>query len=395
MLGIGGRFAGARGMVVMPNLANLSPSAATSAIISAGLRARNASSSDTSSSGDNDKVFGQSVAAGTLVDYDTEIDYSYYRYVAPAVVYTLDSQKIYYGTTYNQFACNQQPNQNVTGVANASNEYFYCRREARPIRYKLLANGIWDGVSYGGYDVEYASIWTCEFVADQCGNTEQSRVVDNTGSCQPNGTRSIIYKITYKAGNIGYITQLDPCTYVNKTQLYTYKTYLSSCIGGGGCDAGYRIYDEYAYYSDGTTDKIRSQATECCPCGTYEIRTDNYYFACENGFRRCTYRVETYDCLNRQISNIRYDCPSLCCSADVLVGCTDYPGQGGYTRVCTYRKCDGSTYDKSTTYCNTGCGSYYDTGKCTSTPYGRYKTQARTCTRSDCSTYTETRTVAC
>jgi hypothetical protein len=98
MLGIGGRFVGAKGMVAMPNLANLSPSASNSAILAAGLRPGTVSVVDTSTQSDNDKTFLQSVSAGTLVDLESLINYSYYRYVAPAVVYTLDSQK----DTYSQ-----------------------------------------------------------------------------------------------------------------------------------------------------------------------------------------------------------------------------------------------------------------------------------------------------
>ena len=355
MLGIGGRFAGAKGMVQMPNLANLSPSAATTAIVAAGLRVRQASYSDTSNSGDNDKVFSQSVPAGSLVDYDSEIDYSYYRYVAPAVVYTLDSNKIYYGNTYFDYGCNQQPNQNVTGVPNASNQYFYCRREARPFRYKLLANGVWDGVSYGGYGVDYESLWTCEFIPDQCGNTELSRKVSSTGSCQPNSTRNIIYEVTYRAGNIGYVTVVESCTYVAKVQLYTYKVYkTSSCIGGGGCAAGYRLYDEYAYYSDNSSGLLRENVQECCPCAVTCVDTPYYYFSCENGERRCTYRTTCTDCTGTQISDTRYACPSLTC-------------------------------------CTASCGAWSSYSTCIS---GK-KSRTRTCTRSDCTTYTEKETVNC
>jgi len=83
VLGIGGKFAGAKGMVTMPDLSNLSPDQALTALQNAGLRRRNLGSSSTNNSGLENKVFSQSVSAGTLVDYETEIDYSYYIFVAP------------------------------------------------------------------------------------------------------------------------------------------------------------------------------------------------------------------------------------------------------------------------------------------------------------------------
>lgn len=84
MLGIGGRFVGAKGMVAVPNLSSLSRSAAQAAITNAGLSfIENSSPVDTTNSALGDKVSGQSVSPGTLVDYESSISYSYFRYVAP------------------------------------------------------------------------------------------------------------------------------------------------------------------------------------------------------------------------------------------------------------------------------------------------------------------------
>lgn len=86
MLGIGGRFVGAKGMVAVPNLSGLSRSEAQAAITNAGLVfSESTSPVDTTTSSLNDKVSGQSVGATTLVDYESTISYSYYRYVAPPV----------------------------------------------------------------------------------------------------------------------------------------------------------------------------------------------------------------------------------------------------------------------------------------------------------------------
>jgi hypothetical protein len=83
VLGIGGKFTGSKGMVAMPDLSNRTPEEALSLLAQAGLSRKSLGSSSTSNSSLNNKTFGQSVSAGSLVDYETRIDYSYYIYVAP------------------------------------------------------------------------------------------------------------------------------------------------------------------------------------------------------------------------------------------------------------------------------------------------------------------------
>ena len=85
MLGIGGKFVGAKGMVAVPNLSGLTRSAAQTAITNAGLNfLEGATPVDTTNLSLDNKVAGQSLPTGTLVDYETTISYSYNRYVAPA-----------------------------------------------------------------------------------------------------------------------------------------------------------------------------------------------------------------------------------------------------------------------------------------------------------------------
>lgn len=89
MLGIIARFGSSKGMVLVPNLSGLTPAAATSAIQNAGLRFSGSSTSTTSSSSLGDKVFSQSIASGTLVEYETAISFQSYVYVpyVPTVTY--------------------------------------------------------------------------------------------------------------------------------------------------------------------------------------------------------------------------------------------------------------------------------------------------------------------
>jgi len=68
----------------MPDLSNRTPEEAFSLLIQAGLLRKSLGSSGTSNSSLSNKTFGQSVSAGALVDYETQIDYSYYIYTAPA-----------------------------------------------------------------------------------------------------------------------------------------------------------------------------------------------------------------------------------------------------------------------------------------------------------------------
>lgn len=401
MLGIGGRFVGAKGMVQMPNLANLSPTAATAALTAAGLQLGTASEVESSNSGDNEKVFTQSVAAGTLVDYDSAISYSYYRYVPPAIVYTLDTVKIADGSPTTETGCNKTPN-----LQNASNQYFYCTRTLTPYKYKLLANGVWDGVSYGGYFTEY-STWNCGITADQCGNNQTSVTEISRSSCiGPEGStgyQNVTYRRNYAAGsptNVTYTEQQYGCTVPVSRYEITRSTSRGSCSGSGigGCYCGQRTVTTTIIYNTGPNDTITS--TECCPPSTSTVTGDPYYAPCNNSTstRSCSYRITTYDCAGAQISTEVKSCAAIpcgCSSTAGLVSCTSWSGiasSGTYaaTRTCTYRRPDCTTYTVTETQCG-GCTTWTSSGRCTS---GRLS-QTRTCYRADCSTYTESRTIAC
>lgn len=83
MLGIGGKFASSKGMVLVPNLVGLSSSAASSAITSAGLKVGTISETSGNSSQDG-TIASQGVAAGILVDYETVVPFTKYKYTAPS-----------------------------------------------------------------------------------------------------------------------------------------------------------------------------------------------------------------------------------------------------------------------------------------------------------------------
>lgn len=83
MLGIGGKFASAKGMVAVPSIIGLTASQALASLNSAGLKVGQTTTTSGSSSQDG-KIASQGISPGTLVDYETQIDYASYRYVAPS-----------------------------------------------------------------------------------------------------------------------------------------------------------------------------------------------------------------------------------------------------------------------------------------------------------------------
>jgi len=140
MLGIGGKFVSGKGMVAVPNLIDLTPPQAESAILLAGLVIGSKNSSSTSNSGQANKVNSQSIASGGLVDYGTEISYGYLYYVeppqpsGPPVVITFGPCEDNYDQVDYESRCDGQ-------------KYIYPYSILK-YRKKILVNGIWDGISY-------------------------------------------------------------------------------------------------------------------------------------------------------------------------------------------------------------------------------------------------------
>lgn len=82
-------WASSKGMVAVPNLSTLTYSDAITALQNAGLNYTNNGSTVTQNSNLNNIIATQSISAGTLVDYETNIGFTYYTYVpAPTPVPT-------------------------------------------------------------------------------------------------------------------------------------------------------------------------------------------------------------------------------------------------------------------------------------------------------------------
>jgi beta-lactam-binding protein with PASTA domain len=82
-----GFWSSSKGMVLVPNLSGLSTTDATNAIIAAGLLNSGNSTTNTGDSGLNGKVASQDPASGTKVQYESNVSYVSYNYVAPTPVY--------------------------------------------------------------------------------------------------------------------------------------------------------------------------------------------------------------------------------------------------------------------------------------------------------------------
>lgn len=73
-------WASAKGMVAVPDLSSLTYTNAIAALQAAGLNYTNNGSVSTSNANLNNYISSQSIAAGTLVDYETNISFGYYSY---------------------------------------------------------------------------------------------------------------------------------------------------------------------------------------------------------------------------------------------------------------------------------------------------------------------------
>lgn len=394
MLGIGGRFAGAKGMVQMPDISNLTPEQALSAITSAGLRARTQTSVNTNNSGLGNKVFNQSATAGQLVDYETDIDFSYYIYVPPAIIITYGAPEQYDSIT--ESGCNRTPNNQ-----GSSNQYFLCTRVTRYFRSKKLENGVWTG-GYGEYSTQTDANWNCSIVADQCGNTQVSVTEIARSGCigapGTTGYQDVTYRRNYASGtptNVTYTVQEFGCVIPPARFEVSRSVSVGACgsAGSGGCKCGQRTVITTIIYNTGPTESFTT--TECCPDNISCSNTPIYWFACGTyapNLRRWTYRTVCTDCVGNTVSDTRYSGDESCCTASCgawSAWVTTSSTTRTRSRVCTRDDC--STFTETQTECSQTCGSWTDTSSCS----GGFKSQARTCTLASCSTYTETRRIQC
>lgn len=255
MLGIGGKFASAKGMVRVPDITGLTAEEADLAIALAGLRrSRLISSGTTQLFSLNNRIDSQTVLAGQLVDYETEISYRSLAYVAPPPpaapppVITLGPCEEYRFDANGTFCIGQQTCSGG-GVSQR--------------RAKVLSNGVWSG----GYS-ECASFITgssCSFVNGSCGYT--APVVCN-GTPGSNTFQSSC------SGGQYYITtrSWDACGKESRTTRYfsCCTAGLVSCTSWSGSAGGqsrtctYRRSDCSTY----TSTETRCSSSSSTTCGS-------------------------------------------------------------------------------------------------------------------------------
>jgi hypothetical protein len=235
MLGIGGKFAASKGMVVVPNLSGLSSSAANALLSSYGLISGSVSSTSTGNSSLNNTVYSQSISAGTLVEYETSVGYVLYSYVAPP------------------------PPTGPTLVSDSGCVY------TDSINYRIVCTP-YVGVGYG------YSTWDDRTYGIRTYSDGSS--IEYTCSVTPGGNE----------GNI--VGQLTECGYVAPTCSGSYKDnvgFTGSCSGGQRCTY-YNWYDSCGNYLKTT----QGGCTDCCTAGLISCSTVQV----ANGVfvKTCTYR---------------------------------------------------------------------------------------------------------
>ena len=417
MLSAISRF-GAKGMVSMPDLSGLTVANARSAILSAGLKVGSLSSTSSSSSSNQDRVSAQAIAAGTLIDYETSVNFQYYVYVAPPpseptapyiIGYTY-GDCINNGSSYTQddlTTCNSstycfdrittQPRHKEildtwsdgrTPTSRNPKEYEACDATTSTQQVcKVVGNCGWEGST--------TPTITCSNYDTSCSNNQyqtRRKCVDSSGA-----TVSDTLVATYACGCTTSETSCDSNGW--KISYYTCynpdgSTYggssAVSCTSCGGwtwsaCLSGQKTGSKTCY-TGGVANTIYDYVSCCTPsCG------DRYYFACSNGQRHWTQICVQEDCSEERVSGDDPCCYGQCGSW----GPKTYVYTRVYTqsRTCIDASCN--TYTDTRTMCDPYCGSWTDTSACLTSPYGRYKNQKRTCVDAFCDTYTETRSVSC
>ena len=184
MLGFITRFGSSKGMVRVPNLDGLTMEQADSLLSSVGLLRSGRTSSATSNNARNEKINTQSIAANSLVDYETNISYNYEYYVPPYVPTVTYGNCVTYG------------NESTGGSCEADKKYNY-----PVITYKRQREVFYDGIfshheacadTYGGGGSEFVD-GLCGYVKPQvaaCKDTADNYYVIVPWSACSGGTRT-------------------------------------------------------------------------------------------------------------------------------------------------------------------------------------------------------------
>lgn len=262
MLGIGGKFVGAKGMALVPDLSGLTPPQADAAITAAGLTVGARSQSQTSNSSQNNKITSQGILANTLVDYETEISYQYLTYVEPPA----PAQP---PPVITNGVCDDNYDQDDFASACVGTKYVYPYSMLK-YRGRVLVNGVWDGVTYH-YNCDDVRVpefapeskevpGECGVPVEQnCDPTLKEQTPGFHGECQSNNT----YELTRRWSS--------DCLSI-KDELR--KTYPTCCYKAGTCTT----FTSWSAYVNGESTRTQTCYTQKEPdeagnklCGSYTV----------------------------------------------------------------------------------------------------------------------------
>lgn len=280
MLGVGGKFAASKGMVLVPDLSGKTVSEANQALSAAGLVVGTTSSTvrNDSPSLDN-KAYSQSIAAGTSVDYETVINFSYWTYVyvppaAPPVTYSpcgscgeqidqIDQASGCSGTSYWESftAVNKQPycrddNGQFAFYSECGREPYYSSSVVPGLCGAPTCSGSYkDNVGFpgscsGGQKCTYYNWY------DSCGNYLKT----TEGGCTSCCTAGLVSCSTVTVASGVYV---KTCTY-RRADCSTYTDSTTTCSTTSSTSCGSCVYAGYtigSYKSCTTTTRSSSCTT--------------------------------------------------------------------------------------------------------------------------------------
>lgn len=272
MLGFIGRFGSSKGMVRMPDLSGLTRPQALTALENAGLRFSGASTETTSNSSLADKIRSQSIAANTLLEYESEASFVYYSYVPYVPTVTYGGCGVYAGANITRSYVCINYGQNNTDIETV---YLPSRREV-----------FFDGVF--AYEEE-CQPQTVEYVTPQtarCGYVAPVKTC--TSGC---GTYS-----AWSACSGGSRSRTRTCT---RTDCSTYSDVDSEDC----CTAGLRFCDDPVAVSGGSSKTCYYRRADCSTYTTTTItctpRSTTSCTSCSRTkpFRKtCTTTTTSSDC---------------------------------------------------------------------------------------------------
>lgn len=381
MLGIGGRFAALKGMVRVPNLAGLSRSAAQTAIESAGLIYGGSSDTTINDISLDDKIANQSIIANTLVDYETSVSVTRYRYEASGGTPSYppkpsDDGQIIPGDCVISGGEISYPTDEAycDGTTRVQPTYQVYRRVDKKVTYT-------EGPSYTWIrsEVNQPSV-ICDSVFSSNFNTYNSSLCV---SCT-----TVVSSTTYSGANSAcstgysnYRTDIYPdgCTPAN-------KTVALGCISDPNPPA---VTLEYTLFGDCTQATPETLSTGNVPCyydgGGIQTRTRHYS---DN-----TDVVDNICCT--------YTPPAPVCTPTTSTGAWSScnavginPGTRSRTVTTTFDDCSQTTVTETETCYNAGCGPYGEWSPACTGP-GVQQTRSATCIDSAGNDYPDTQTQCC